>query len=143
MELRLGFSSLGCPTYDVDQIVAAARTFGYKGVSLRTVRGESLLSSLDEFSPASIGATRAKFDGAGIEVLCVASGVRFTSPDPAERERQLGIAEQYFDIAIVLGSPYVRIFGGPFPADQDRKLVLGWIVEGFCRACDLAKTRKV
>ena len=139
MELRLGFSSLGCPTYTVEQIVEAAKTFGYRGVSLRTVRGEMLLTSLEEFSPSSLPATRALFDGAGIEVLCVSSGVRFTSPDKAEREEQLSIAQKYLAIAKGLGSPYVRIFGGPYPEGEDKAMVMERIVQGFRQACDFAK----
>ncbi len=136
MELKLGFSSLGCPSFSVDQIIEAACAYGYRGVSLRTVRGESMLPSLEEFSPAALVATSDKFKKAGIDVMCVSSGVRFTSPDPKEREKQLDIARQYILIAKGLGSPYVRIFGGPYPADQDRAEVLGWIIEGFRAACD-------
>jgi sugar phosphate isomerase/epimerase len=138
MELKLGFSSLGCPSYTVDQVVDAAVSFGYKGVSLRTVRGESLLTRLEEFSPAGIGATRSKFDAAGIKVLCVASGVRFTSADPKERAEQLETAGKYIAMARELGSPYVRIFGGPYPDGLAKAEVDKWIIEGFRASCDIA-----
>ena len=139
MELKLGFSSLGCPTYTVDQIVEAAKTFGYQGVSLRVVQGEMLLPSLSEFQPSTLPATKAKFDSVGATVLCVASGVKFTSADPVERENQLETAKKYLQIAAALGSPYVRIFGGPYPDGEDKAVVLERIVEGFRKACDFAR----
>lgn len=143
MELRLGFSSLGCPAYSVEQILAAARAYGYQGVSLRTVRGESMLPNLDEFSPRGLSSTSGLFRSAGVEVLCVSSGVRFTSPDPAERDRQLQIADQYLAIAQALGSKYVRIFGGPYPEGAAVDTVTKQIVEGFRKSCDLAAKRGV
>jgi len=140
-ELRLAFSSLGCPSYSVEQIVESATAFGYRGVSLRTVRGESMLPSLDEFSPRTIGKTASLFAKAGVEVVCVSSGVRFTSPEAGERDKQLAIAGQYLDIASALGSKYVRVFGGPYPPDADRKSTTAHIVEGFRGACALAEAK--
>jgi sugar phosphate isomerase/epimerase len=143
MQYKLAFSSLGCPQYTVDQIIEAARTYGYAGVSLRTVRGESLLPSLEEFSGSSLSATAAKFRNAGVEVLCVSSGVRFTAANAEEREKELATAGAYADIAAALGSPYIRIFGGPYPEDQDKSVVYGHVVEGFQKACDMAASRGV
>lgn len=143
MELRLGFSSLGCPAYTVEQIVGAASAYGYQGVSLRTVRGESMLPNLEEFSPRGVTATSEVFRTAGVDVLCVSSGVRFTSSDPAEREHQLEVADQYLAIAQALGSRYMRIFGGPYPEGSDARVVTKQIVEGFQKSCDLAAKRGV
>jgi len=143
MGMKLGFSSLGCPAYTVDQLIETATKFGYTGISLRTVRGESMLPSLAEFAPENISSTREKFARAGVEVLCVSSGVRFTSADRQERKHQLEIASQYIGIAKGLGSPYVRIFGGPYPGDQPESAVLENIVEGFKSSCEIAASQGV
>ena len=135
---ELAFSSLGCPGYTVEQIAEAARAYGYAAVSLRTVRNEPMLTSLPEFSAEGLPATRACFDAAGVCVLCVASGVRFTDLTADERAAQARVAEDYIRIAAGLGAPYVRIFGGPLPASVPRGTVMEWIVEGFRNACDVA-----
>ena len=141
--MKLAFSSLGCPDYSIDKIIEAGTTYGYSAVSLRTVRGVSLLPSLEEFSADALSTTAEKFKKAALKVLCVSSGVRFTAADPAVREKELQTAMAYIDIAAALGSPYIRIFGGPYPEDQDKSTVLKNIIEGFGKACDYALNKNV
>jgi sugar phosphate isomerase/epimerase len=69
--------------------------------------------------------------------------VRFTAAEAAAREKELETAKAYIDIAAALGSKYVRIFGGPYPEDQDRAAVFKNIVEGFGKACDYAAGKGV
>lgn len=38
--MKLGFSTLGCPSYSVDQVIELAVRSGYDGVELRFLRGE-------------------------------------------------------------------------------------------------------
>jgi sugar phosphate isomerase/epimerase len=143
MRGALVFSSLGCPSYNVDQIIGIASGCGYAGVSLRTVRGQNDLGSLEEFSPSRIGETRGRFEAAGIEVACVASGASFSSPDPGERRRQIETAGRYAEIARGLGSRYLRVFGGaraPGIGEEEGKDL---IAEGLGAACDLAAERGI
>lgn len=141
--MQLAFSTLGCPQYTIEQAIEAAKRFGYEGISLRTVRGESYLPKLEEFSPRTIPHTARLIQQAGLSVPCVMSGVRFTSPDPTEREQQRRDVEAYIEIAYALGSPSIRVFGGPILQDQDEQETMGWIVDGIRRTCDLASRRRV
>lgn len=141
--MKLSFSTLGCPQYTIRQAVEAAKRYGYDGISLRTVRGESYLPKLEEFSPGRISSTAKLIQKAGLSVPCVMTGVRFTSPDPTERETQLQTAEAYIEIAYALGSPTIRIFGGPIPPDQDEHRTMEWIIDGFRKTGDLAVRRGV
>lgn len=134
--IKLGFSTLGCPAYSVDQIIALAKDNGYAGVELRFVGGEVRLETLDEFSPSGIADTRRKFEQAGVEVVCVDSSVRFTSPDADERAKQHADARTYTRIAAELGAPYVRVFGGPVPPDQDERETAKLVAEGLAQAAD-------
>ncbi|GAB4365783.1 MAG: sugar phosphate isomerase/epimerase [Spirochaetales bacterium] len=141
--MRLAFSTLGCPNYTLQQAIEAAKQYGYEGISLRTIRGESYLPDLEEFSPRNIARTARLIRQAGLSVPCVMSGVRFTSPDPAEREKQRKDAEAYIDIAHALGSPSIRVFGGPIPQGQNEEETMGWIVDGIRGTCDLASRRGI
>lgn len=132
---KLAFSSLGCPDYDIDGIVAAGRSCGYSGVSLRTVRGVSDLGALEEFSPAALGATRARFEAGGLEVLCLASGVSL-GVGAAALEGELEALRSYLGIAAGLGAPLVRVFGGSRGAEP--RPPLGEVADAFARACELA-----
>lgn len=134
--IKLGFSTLGCPAYDVDQIIALASRSGYSGVELRFVAGEVELEKQGAFSASGIADTRRKFEQAGVEVCCVDSSVRFTSPDADERAAQFEAARTYTRIASELGAPYVRVFGGPTPRDQDETETAKLIAEGLAKAAD-------
>lgn len=140
--MKLAFSSLGCPDYSFEQIVRAAVEYGYQGVSIRTVQGTTDLLSLPEFS-TGLQATRSLLGDNGVVLLCVSTGVRFTSPKEAERSAQLDGAKRLIDLAAELASPYVRIFGGPVTAELDREATMANIADGFYRAAEHAKTQGV
>src|SRR5215207_8739621 len=97
--LALGFSTIGCPNYDVGQVIAMAEGNGYSGVEIRFLRGTVDLASLDEFSPARIGETRRRFEDAGVEVVGINTSVRMNSLDPAMRAQQMESARVNLGIA--------------------------------------------
>jgi sugar phosphate isomerase/epimerase len=56
---------------------------------------------------------KGKMAAAGLEVCCVATGVRMANPDHAARAKDVEDLHTYIDLAADLGAPYVRTFGGP------------------------------
>lgn len=141
--IKLGFSTLGCPDYSVDQVIAMARDHGYAGVEIRFLRGQVDLTALDELSPERIGETRQRFADAGVQVVCVGSSVRMASLDVDERREQLRTAQQYSAIAAGLGAPYLRVFGGPIPEGQDADASIDAIVAGLNRVAELSDAHGV
>lgn len=128
---RLGFSTLGCPAYTVQQVADLARDNGFDGVEIRFIRGVVDLSTLEEFAPDRLAETRRIFDDAGVAVNCIDTSVRFTSADPAERAAQRELARANCRIANGLGARYIRVFGGPIPAGSDPADHAGPIGEGL------------
>ena len=57
--ISFGFSTIGCPDYDIDQVIAMAKDNGYSGVEIRFLRGTVDLAALAEFSPGRIRETQA------------------------------------------------------------------------------------
>jgi sugar phosphate isomerase/epimerase len=107
------------------------------------IRGESALHTLDEFSPREIGHTREKFNKHGLEVVCISTGVRFTSLDPEEFRKQQDLTKLNVDIAAGLGARFIRVFGGPIPEDQDREETFKRIREGLAYAAQVGESRGV
>jgi sugar phosphate isomerase/epimerase len=128
---RLGFSSLACPDYDVDQLISLATSNGYSGVELRFVRGQVDLTQLPEFGVAELATTRQRFADAGVEVVCIDTSVRQSMLDGPTRAAERAAARANVQIAVGLGAPYIRVFGGPIPAEQDRERTLDAIAEGL------------
>ncbi|WP_168207352.1 sugar phosphate isomerase/epimerase family protein [Microlunatus elymi] len=128
---KIGFSTLGCPGYTVDEVAALARTEGFDGVEIRFIRGEVDLTTLDEFSPVAIAQTRKVFDDAGVEVNCIDTSVRFSSADAAERKAQRELAKINCEIANALGARYLRVFGGSRPNGIDPGSFTTAVAEGL------------
>lgn len=140
---KLGFSTLGCPKYDIDQVIALAKNNNFAGVEVRLIRGEVDLPKLDEFSPAKIRETRRRFEDSGIEVVCIGTSVRMTSLDESERRGHLESSRAHCAIAEGLGARYLRVFGGPIPEHQDRAATLGAIATGLSQVADETSRRGI
>ena len=125
---RLGFSTLSCPSYTVDEVIELAVASGLEGVELRFIESTIDLASLPDFAPESWVATRAKFEAAGLTIVCVDSGARLGEGDETNRDAQLAAARQSAAIASGIGARYVRIFGGKIDDDADWETAIAAIV---------------
>ena len=130
--MKLAFSTLGCPDWELREIVAAARNWGYDGVELRAVGGSLDLLDLAEFAPAQLATTRAYFEDAGIEICCVDTSCAFHSADQNERANQVKIALGHADLAARLGASLIRVFPDRIQAGAEREATRDWIVTSLC-----------
>src|ERR1041384_1107395 len=89
--LKLAFSTLGCPNWQLAQIADAARSLGYEGIELRAVSGDLNLVGRREFKE-DLEATKQWFAAQQVSVCCVDSSCTFDSPDAVERRKQVDMA---------------------------------------------------
>jgi sugar phosphate isomerase/epimerase len=125
--MKLAFSTLGCPHWELRQIIAAARSLGYDGVELRAVGGSLDLLGRAEFSPAQLPTTRAYFAAAGIAICCLDTSCVFHAPDPSERADQVKIALAHGNLAAKLGAPLIRVFPDKIQSGARREETRDWI----------------
>ena len=124
--MKLAFSTLGCPNWELEDVARAAREYGYTGVELRALGGGLDLLARPEFQPGRVARTREWLAGQGLEVCCVDTSCTFDSADDSERREQIGLAARYCELASALGSPLVRLFpdkvpeGSTFEETRDR-----------------------
>jgi sugar phosphate isomerase/epimerase len=126
--MKLAFSTLGCPGWELREIVAGARSLGYEGVELRAVGGSLDLLSRAEFGPAQLATTRAYFEDAGIEICCVDTSCVFHSTEASERADQVKLALAHAEMAAKLGAPLIRVFPDRIQAGAEREETRDWIV---------------
>jgi len=113
--MRLAFSTLGCPSWGIDEILDAARTNGYDGVQLRFYQGSyDLKKALADF-PGGGREFRRRFERVGVAICCLDTSVVLTADDAGTSE-----GEQMVDLALALGAPYLRVFGGQIPEGETR-----------------------
>jgi sugar phosphate isomerase/epimerase len=108
--MKLAFSTLGCPNWDLNQIADAVRRFGYDGIELRAVGGDLDLLGRPEFKATELATTRRWFEDQDISVCCVDTSCNFHSPDAEERSEQVEVAIRHSELAAALGAPLIRVF---------------------------------
>jgi len=108
--MKLAFSTLGCPNYELEDVLRAAREYGFEGVELRALGGGLDLLARPEFAPAAIEGTRRRLEGRGLTVCCVDTSCVFHDRDAGGRRRQVEVALRHCELAAALGSPLIRVF---------------------------------
>jgi len=127
--MKLAFSTLGCPDWELDAIIGAARKFGYEGIELRALAGSLDLLSRAEFTAPQLPRTKTYFEGEGIEICCVDTSCTFHSPDASERANQVRIALAHAELASNLGAPLIRVFPDKIQPGAQRDETRDWIAE--------------
>jgi sugar phosphate isomerase/epimerase len=129
--MKLAFSTLGCPDWDLAAIIRAARQFGYKGIELRALAGSLDLLSRPEFASSELARTITRFEDEGIEICCVDTSCTFHSPDANERAIQVSIALAHAELAAKIGAPLIRVFPDKIQPGAQREQTRDWIAESL------------
>lgn len=106
--MKFAFSTLACPKWDFETIVARAKEYGYDGVEIRGFLNESELTASNVFlsDPAKV---RGLFDRGGVEIACLTSSIAMTGSRRKDAAA-LNDLRQYIDAAHNLGCPLVKVF---------------------------------
>ncbi len=129
--MKIAASTLGCPDWSLEKIIHNLSDYGYDGVEIRGIAGQTNIIKIPEFSQAKIEGTRSRLETAGLEVACVSTSSRFSSPDPEERQANIASALGHISIAKSLGSSLIRIFGGNIPQGVSRKECAGYVQDSL------------
>ncbi|MHC4247992.1 MAG: sugar phosphate isomerase/epimerase family protein [Planctomycetota bacterium] len=126
--MKLAFTTLGCPEWDLPTALARGREMGFDGIDFRGVgphrfdpeSGRYVDFDLDiTRMPAftdGLDRTRALISDSGLEVAGLSSSVRFVSQTGADLEKMLDEGRRYIALAKELECGVVRVFGGGFDA---------------------------
>jgi sugar phosphate isomerase/epimerase len=119
--MKLAFSTLGCPHWELERIVQAARDYGYTAIELRAVAGDLDLLKRPELKPGRVEKTRRWLADQNLSVCCVDSSCTFDSRDAPERSKQVDLALRHCELAAGLGAPLIRIFPDKIQAGATRE----------------------
>jgi sugar phosphate isomerase/epimerase len=125
--MKLAFSTLGCPDWDLAEVIAGAHSYGFDGIELRALSGSLDLPGRDEFAAERIVTTREYLKREGIEVCCVDTSCTFHSVDASERAAQVQVALVHADLAAKLGAPLIRVFPDKIQPGAQREQTRDWI----------------
>ena len=128
-DMKLGFSTLGCPSWPYETIVARAREYGFDGFEIRGVMGEMDLLKVPELQPGRRAETLRMANDAGLEIMMLMTGCRFSSASAADRQANVDEAKANMDLAREMGVDKIRLYGGNIASDVGPGQAYGWIAE--------------
>jgi sugar phosphate isomerase/epimerase len=106
--MKMAFTTLGAPAWDLDTVIARGSEYGYDGVDFRGIQEEIDITKLPEFN-AEISETKRKLADAGLAVCGISSSLKVC--DETVAESNLEEAKRTIPIAAELGVPNIRVFG--------------------------------
>jgi len=109
--MKLAFTTLGCLDWNLDQIISAAKEYGFQGIDFRGYMDELNIYKLPEFS-TEVEVTKAKIKDAGLAVTCFSASIRLIAPNDEMRVEFLNEIIEYAKLAKIFGTKYIRVFGG-------------------------------
>jgi len=140
--MKIGFSSLVCPEWNLPTIVANAAALKFAGVELRGIQGHLHLPAVPAVA-ADPEATKALFQEAGVELVCLGTSASFTSADRREvADRQAEVRET-IELASALGCPFVRVFAGEIPPRGERHSTLARVADALRELAPFAAKHRV
>jgi sugar phosphate isomerase/epimerase len=102
--MRLAFSTLACPDWPLDRVLAACAEHGYGGIELRMLDRDLVSAALPAARRREV---RSACERAGVEMCCLDTSFEIANP----RER-IDDAIACVELAADLGAPMIRLFGG-------------------------------
>lgn len=142
MAMRVGFSTICCPTWDLKTVFEHAVRLGFDGLEFRGLQGELHLPNHVELArngDVLVEVCRK----ANVELVCLGTSASFGSRDKQVLGDNKAVVREHVELAQSLHCPYVRVFTGDIPGGSDRLGTLGRIVEALTDLAHFATRRKV
>jgi len=117
--MKLCFSTLACPAWDLRRIVDVAAENGIEGVDFRGIGEEIDITKLPAFN-AELDATLAFMRDRRVAMPCLNTSVTLVSPAPERWAAMLEECHRYAQLASRTGTRFIRCFGGAVPVGMTR-----------------------
>ena len=108
--MKVSFSTLGCPNWTLNEILAAAKDLGYDGIELRGL-GEDIYLPDAKLFTEGCGRICAELSARGLFIPCISTDCTLQEAD----EAILAQTHAYIDLAAKLHAPYIRVLGDTAP----------------------------
>jgi fatty-acyl-CoA synthase len=111
MAIKIGFSSMACPGWDLKTLFEAAKLMGFDGIELRGLGGFFHLPESPELADDPAAAVRLSQE-TGVKLACLGSSAAFESPDRKTLQHNRQLLGETLALAGRLQCPFVRVFLG-------------------------------
>lgn len=112
-QMKLSFSTLGCPDWSLSEIFSTASDLGYNGIEIRGIADDIYAPKSNVFSAKNIEPLKAKLKTAGLEIPVFSSGA-YIIDNPNVESAEFEVKDYVF-LASRMGAKYVRLMGEQSP----------------------------
>jgi sugar phosphate isomerase/epimerase len=140
--MRLSLSTLACPDWPLERIVAACVEHGIGGIDFRGLGPEIDVTRHVAFN-AALEETLALLRRHGLELPCFNTSVTLVSPGPQRWQDMLDEARRYAVLAARTGTRYLRIFGGAAAGDMSAEETLAMAQRHLRQVIKICKSHGV
>ena len=134
--MRLSFSTLGCPGWEIDEVMDAAVKYGYGALEIRGIgdimRTERIPCLFPENREATLSALRER----GLEIICFGTSCAFDTPEKYESAIEEGRAAT--EVAFGMGAPFIRVFGNGITSEDGARETEA-VIRGVGELCRYAR----
>lgn len=128
VNMKLSFSTLGCPEWSWHDITSTAKDLGYDGIEVRGVGRELCVPRVGEFTLRNMESTLQDLKRLNLTIPVLASAVTLYGKE--NRKELLAEGREYIDTAQRMGISYVRILGDHDPEPAGR-VDDAWVLAGL------------
>ncbi len=116
--MKISFSTLGCPSWSWEDILAMTKDLSYDGIEIRGIENELYAPNSGPFLPENIEKTKSTLQEKNIEISCLTSASYIFDKENIKGQMKEGI--DYIYLAQNLGVKYVRVLGDeqPYPGED-------------------------
>jgi sugar phosphate isomerase/epimerase len=137
--LKFSFSTLGCPSWSLAEILDTAGRLGYDGVELRFIADDDALWTRPELCGAGLRETLGRLRDDALAISCVDTRSFFHDPPGPARELALDEAKRSLELAARLGAAGIRVFGDRVQPGQDLDSTAALVAEALERLAEVAQ----
>lgn len=130
LPLQISFSTLACPAWGWHDVLANGVAYGYDGVEIRQLGGNTNLLEVPDLAESQWEERRRELESHRFRVAGLASSIKFDGDDlPA----QLETGRRYLRLAAALGASFIRVFGDVLPSgdSEERTRAIDRIARGL------------
>ncbi len=108
--MKFAFSTLACPNWSFEEIIATAKDFGFDGIELRGIQQEIFVPKTKPFQPEALPETKKRLKALNLSIPMLASECVLASAT----EETLEDIKAYIQLAKAAEVPYVRVLAEPY-----------------------------
>lgn len=141
--MKLSFSTLGCPDWPLKKILSFGKQNNYQGLEIRVIQRELNLPACPDFSRSNISLTKRMISDHGLVITNLGSSAQMHFIDKVLSEKNIDECKRFIELASDLNCPYIRVFPEKIPNDISKEKTLEAIVNNLRKANDYAKQMNV